>query len=289
MPGCKLRLCDIFGAQWPVVYRIRRSRRHRPSADRSRYPESPTVLARRPLTVLVAPLLLLGLAGATLPAVHAADGTPAATPAVTPPPQIVSEAAGATKWALSKPVRLKVTGGTLTYATLTAKADGRQVPGEITPTRWSSTGTLVPRSTYILDATAVGPDGQQTVLHETLRTGAPAEGAARHHLPERAHRRRRPAGRRDVQSRRTPEGGRRAGAARHREARHRPGLLVVDLLADRAVPAEAVLGRPHRRDGHRGPAQGPCGAGRVGHARHRGLVPYRARLRDAGVERQAPA
>jgi len=131
------------------------------------------VLARRPLTVLVAPLLLLGLAGATLPAVHAADGTPAATSAVTPPPQIVSDAAGATKWAVSKPVRLKVTGGTLTYATLTAKADGRQIPGEITPTRWSSTGTLVPRSTYILDATAVGPDGQQTVLHETLRTGAP--------------------------------------------------------------------------------------------------------------------
>jgi lipoprotein-anchoring transpeptidase ErfK/SrfK len=47
------------------------------------------------------------------------------------------------------------------------------VRGELTPTTWRSTGGLVPRTTYVLDATAVAPDGQQTVLHDTVRTGAP--------------------------------------------------------------------------------------------------------------------
>ena len=113
--GASFRTCDISGAQWHAVYRIRRSRRHRPSADRPRYPESPLCLPRRPLTALAAPLLLLALAGAIVPEVQAADGTtPTATPSVTPPPQIASEAAGATAWSPAKPVRIKVTGGTLT-------------------------------------------------------------------------------------------------------------------------------------------------------------------------------
>ena len=103
---------------------------------------------------------------------QAADGAAAAT-SVTPPPLIASEAAGATAWSLDKPVRVKVTGGTLTAATLTAKVDGRQVRGTLTAARWVSTGTLVPRSTYVLDATAVGPDGQPATLHTRLRTGAP--------------------------------------------------------------------------------------------------------------------
>ena len=132
------------------------------------------MLARRPLTMLVAPLLLLALAGAIVPEVHAADGTPAATSA-TPPPLIASDAAGAKAWSLDKPVRVKVTGGTLTAATLTAKVDGRQVRGTLTAARWVSTGRLVPASTYVLDATAVGPDGQQSVFHTTLRTGKPEQ------------------------------------------------------------------------------------------------------------------
>jgi lipoprotein-anchoring transpeptidase ErfK/SrfK len=131
------------------------------------------VPTRRRLTALVAPLLLLAVAGAMTPEVRAADATPA-TASVTPPPQIVSQAAGADTWSLSKPVRVTVTGGTLTAATL-ATRNGRQVLGQITATRFTSTGTLVPRTTYLLDATAVGPDGQQTVLHDTVRTGAPPE------------------------------------------------------------------------------------------------------------------
>ena len=131
------------------------------------------MLARRPLTVLAAPLLLLALAGATVPQVQAADGASTTTSA-TPPPLIASGAAGATAWSLDKPVRITVTGGTLTSASLTAK-DGRKVRGELTAARWVSTGILVPRSTYVLDATAVGPDGQPATLHTTLRTGAPEQ------------------------------------------------------------------------------------------------------------------
>ncbi len=81
------------------------------------------MLARRPLTVLVAPLLLLALAGATVPQVQAADGASTTTSAA-PPPLIASGAAGATAWSLDKPVRVTVTGGTLTSATLTAKWTG---------------------------------------------------------------------------------------------------------------------------------------------------------------------
>ena len=132
------------------------------------------MLARRPLTALVAPLLMLALAGAIVPEVQAADGS-AATASVTPPPLIASDAAGARAWSLDKPVRVQVTGGTLTAATLTAKLDGRRVRGTQTAARWVSTGKLVPVSTYVLDATAVGPDGQVSTFHTTLRTGKPAQ------------------------------------------------------------------------------------------------------------------
>lgn len=131
------------------------------------------MLARRPLTLLVAPLLLLALSGAVVPGAGAAAG-PATATSVTPPPLVVSEAAGATSWSLGKPVRVTVTGGTLTAATLTAR-DGRRVRGALTAARWVSNGVLVPRSTYVLEATAVGPDGQQAALRTTLRTGAPEQ------------------------------------------------------------------------------------------------------------------
>lgn len=153
-----------------VLRRIRRSRRHRPSADRLRYPESPTVLARRPVTTLTAPLILLALAGGIAPAVQAADIATAT--AVTPPPVIASVAAGATAWSLDKPVRVSVTGGTLLTVTLSG-LDGRRVRGELTAARWTSTGMLVPRTTYLLAATGVGPDGQQATLSDTVRTGRP--------------------------------------------------------------------------------------------------------------------
>ena len=131
------------------------------------------MLARRPLTLLVAPMLLLALGGAALVpgAAQAAGGTATATTA-TPAPLLASPAAGATEWALDKPVVVSVTGGTLTAVTFTAP-DGRQLRGELTASRWTSTGTLVPRTTYALAAVAVGPDGQQSAMSVTVRTGAP--------------------------------------------------------------------------------------------------------------------
>jgi lipoprotein-anchoring transpeptidase ErfK/SrfK len=136
------------------------------------------VLARRSLTPLLAASLLLAVAGTagTLDGANAADRATSAPTAtvVGTAPVVTSAAAGATAWKLSKPVEVDVTGGTLVSATLTDRA-GRPVRGTLQPTTWASTGTLVPRTTYVLDATAVAPDGQQTVLHDTVRTGAPAK------------------------------------------------------------------------------------------------------------------
>ncbi len=130
------------------------------------------MLARRPLTVLAAPLTLLALAlGGLAPEVAQAAGS---TVAAVPTAQIASAAAGATAWPLDKPVRVSVTGGSLTAVTLTGR-DGRQVRGGLTALRWASTGTLVPRTTYTLQATAIGVDGLPATLTATVRTGQPQQ------------------------------------------------------------------------------------------------------------------
>ncbi len=126
------------------------------------------MLVRRTLTPLIATALAVAGLGAALPAAQAADGATTRTA-----PVLESDAAGSSAWDLGDPVEVAVTGGTLVAVTLTAR-DGRQVRGTAKPRRWASTGTLVPRTTYVLDATAVGPDGQQSVLRERLRTGAPS-------------------------------------------------------------------------------------------------------------------
>ena len=199
------------------------------------------MLARRSLTALAAPLLLLAaLVVSAVPDVaRAANGTGPTTPPTTAL-QIASAAAGATGWVLDKPVRVVVTGGTLTAVTLTRR-DGRQVRGVQKPTGWRSTGKLVPRTTYVLDATAVAPDGQQAVLHDRVRTGKPPRVLRASIRPTFAHRRRRPAGRGDVQPVGTPQGSRRGRAAGRHQPGRRPGLVVLDLVAHRAVPAQALL------------------------------------------------
>lgn len=130
------------------------------------------MLARRSLTPLLVASLLLALVGygATLDVAHAA----ARAATVTAAPQVQSDAAGATAWKVGAPVEVDVIGGTLSAVTLTGP-DGRAVRGDLAPTTWTSTGTLVPRTTYVLDATAVAPDGQQSTLHDTVRTGAPPQ------------------------------------------------------------------------------------------------------------------
>ncbi len=128
------------------------------------------MLVRRSLTPLLAATLLLAVAGsaATLDVAHAAGRVPS----VVAGPQLESDAAGATGWKVGAPVEVAVTGGTLVAVTL-SRRDGRQVRGVQKPAGWRSTGRLVPRTTYVLDATAVAPDGQQAVLHDTVRTGKP--------------------------------------------------------------------------------------------------------------------
>lgn len=120
--------------------------------------------SRRLMPLLVAALLALPVLGGSLTA-HAAGTTPTGL-------RVASKAAGATAWPIDDAVKITATGGTLASATLTGP-DGRRVRGELAATTWTSNGKLVPRSTYTLDATAVAADGQQVVLHDTLRTGAP--------------------------------------------------------------------------------------------------------------------
>jgi len=124
------------------------------------------VRLRRPLVpLLAAAVLALPLFGGSL----SANAAGASTTGL----KVTSKAAGATAWPISDAVTVTASGGTLVSATLTAR-DGSQVRGTLTATSWSSTGKLVPRSTYTLDATAVDALGQQAVLHDTVRTGAPS-------------------------------------------------------------------------------------------------------------------
>jgi len=119
------------------------------------------------MPLLVAVVLAVPVLGGPLTANATGSSTSATTGL-----RITSKAAGATSWPVGDAVKVAVTGGTLVSATLTG-ADGRPVRGTAGPTSWVSTGTLVPRSTYTLDVTAVDAAGQQAVLHDTLRTGAP--------------------------------------------------------------------------------------------------------------------
>jgi lipoprotein-anchoring transpeptidase ErfK/SrfK len=131
-------------------------------------PETPAVPLRRSLVpLLAAAVLAVPVMGGPLTA-NAVGTSTAATTVL----KVTSKAAGSSSWPLGDPVKVTVAGGTLVSATLTGP-DGRRVRGQLATSSWTSTGTLVPRSTYVLDATAVAADGQQAVLHDKLRTGAP--------------------------------------------------------------------------------------------------------------------
>lgn len=126
------------------------------------------MFVRRSHAPPLAAAILLALVASGSGVAQAADPV---TPVV-PGPQIESAAAGATAWQVDAPVTLAVTDGRLVSATLTSR-DGRTVRGVQKRARWTSTGRLVPRTTYVLDAMAVAPDGAQAVLHDTVRTGKP--------------------------------------------------------------------------------------------------------------------
>ena len=234
-------------------------------------------------------MLLLALAGSALaPGAAQAVGRHRRRPRpVTPAPQITSPAAGATAWALDKPVVVNVTGGNLTAVTLTAP-DGTQVRGGLTPSRWTSTGTLVPRTSYSLAAVAVGPDGQQSAVTLPVRTGAPAQvlratispngrtvGVGRPVVVTFNHSVRRKA---DVEAALKVTTSRALGAASWswtsaRTVQFRPRAF---WPAHPGVKVTADLRKVH------------AGPGLWGMQQHRGRLPDRPLVRDAGVERQAP-
>ena len=76
----------------------------------------------------------------------------------------------------TQPVRVTVTGGTLSSVTLT-DPNGRQVAGQLNPdsTGWSSTGKLSSSTTYKVTAVSVDPAKVQATKEVIFATAAPAK------------------------------------------------------------------------------------------------------------------
>ena len=139
----------------------------------------------RPEAGLAKIALVMGLAGVVVvgggaaallstggSAVSSAGGL-ASSPRPTPPPArvaLVGATSGKVTWA--KPLSLAITGGTLTAVTATGPG-GAALAGAVTPTRWTSTSTLLPSSRYALHATYTDSDGSTKTLDRTVRTSKP--------------------------------------------------------------------------------------------------------------------
>ena len=107
--------------------------------------------------------------------VTGAIGLPQGSPTPPPPPaRVVLASTGSqgqtVPW--SMPLRLTVSGGTLTVVTATGPG-GAAVPGSLSPTGWASAGTLVPSSRYIVHATYRDSDGSTKTLDRTVVTTPP--------------------------------------------------------------------------------------------------------------------
>jgi len=126
-----------------------------------------------PRTTLVAGLLVAGLAvggavGYTLrDSGTAAVSTAAATPVAMPSLVLASPV----PW--DKPLAVSVADGTLRSVTAT-DPDGQLMTGTLTGGSWTSTGTLLPSSTYRITATVVDGAGKTRELNSAPRTAAPA-------------------------------------------------------------------------------------------------------------------
>lgn len=110
-----------------------------PSAAVRRVPR--VLLGAAAATALLAGGTALTLSAGQDAPVPVAVSAPVAVPAAT----VVGVRGGRVPW--DQPLRLAVSSGTLTAATVT-DPDGAGVPGQLTPTGWRSTGTLVPGATY---------------------------------------------------------------------------------------------------------------------------------------------
>ncbi|MCW2601363.1 MAG: lppS 2 [Frankiales bacterium] len=126
--------------------------------------------------------VLLGLAGAVAVGATGAvllngSSNPLASvgvgPQPTPAPTVVVAVAGArgatVPW--SAPLTFSVTDGTITSVTTTA-ADGTPLAGTLTPTRWTSNTTLVPRQTYTVHAEVKNGDGKSSTIDKQVQASA---------------------------------------------------------------------------------------------------------------------
>jgi lipoprotein-anchoring transpeptidase ErfK/SrfK len=128
-------------------------------------------------TTVIAGLLVAGLAfggavGYTVShrspsAVPASDAAPVPTPTLVPQ----GLRSGAVPW--DRPLSVAVSDGILRTVTAT-DPDGQPVAGTLSSTGWTSEGTLLPSSTYLLSATVVDKAGKTHQLQLRPRTTAPA-------------------------------------------------------------------------------------------------------------------
>ncbi|WP_405011827.1 Ig-like domain-containing protein [Kitasatospora sp. NBC_01539] len=114
-------------------------------------------------------------------ATDGASGTPktsAARISVTP-------ADGSTSASFTAPIRVTVTGGTLSTVTVTDGA-GRTVAGTLAAggRSWTSTATLASGTGYTVAASAADPDGLETEAHAEFATASPAHTFVGHFTPE---------------------------------------------------------------------------------------------------------
>jgi lipoprotein-anchoring transpeptidase ErfK/SrfK len=102
------------------------------------------------------------------PAVQAADAAPVPDPVLS----AIGQAAGVVRW--DRPLALAVMDGTLRSVTATGP-DGLPVQGTLSGSGWTSADTLLPSSTYRLDATVVDRAGKSRQLSVSTRTTAPTK------------------------------------------------------------------------------------------------------------------
>ncbi len=134
--------------------------------------QDPAPSRRLPRLLLGGALATAVLAAAAAVALTVGSGasTPIAQSAPVPAPtaEVVRED-GAVRW--DRPLQLTVAGGTLTAATVT-DPDGAGVPGDLTPTGWTSARTLLPAATYTARLTVEDAAGEAHVLPLTTQTVA---------------------------------------------------------------------------------------------------------------------
>ena len=136
-------------------------------------------LARVPLVITVALFVVVGVGSAfaftgpssTQAALRASAGVSAAPTPSAPPVVVAVNSTSRSSVAWSRPITLSVTDGTVRAMRATGP-DGA-LAGTLSPTGWTSTGRLVPSSTYRLMATVADSRGTSRSVARTVTTNPP--------------------------------------------------------------------------------------------------------------------